>query len=112
MASHRIDRTSEDIKRELSAVFREVKDPRIDSMLSIVKLDLSNDLSHCKVYVSSMAGPEATKSAVEGLKSASGLIRRAIGSRVRMRRTPEFHFVADDSIAHSARINKMLEDLT
>jgi len=112
MASHRLDRTSEDIKRELSEIFRSLKDPRVDSLLSIVKMDLSNDLSHCKVYVSSMSGLEATKSAVEGLKSASGLIRREIGNRVRMRRTPEFHFIADDSIAHSAHINKMLEDLT
>ena len=112
MASHRIDRTSEDVKRELSSIFRSLKDPRVSSMLSIVKLDLSNDLSHCKVYVSSMEGPEATQSAIEGLGSAAGLIRREVASRIKMRRTPEFHFIADDSIAHSARINKMLEDLT
>lgn len=112
MASHRIDRTAEDIRRELSDVFRGVKDPRVNGMISIVKLDLSGDLSHCKVYISSMDGIDASKNAVEGLKSAAGMIRREIGNRIRMRRTPEFHFIADDSIAQSARINKMLEDLT
>lgn len=111
MASHRIDRTTEDIRRELLAVFRELKDPRTDAMLSIVKLELANDLSHCKVYVSSMEGMDTTRRAVEGLKSAAGLIRSKVGSRVRMRRTPEFHFIADDSIAESARIQRIMEEL-
>ena len=72
MAGYRIGRLSEDMKRELSAVMRELKDPRIHGMLSIVKLELSNDLSHCKVYISAMEGMETAKEAVEGLKSASG----------------------------------------
>jgi ribosome-binding factor A len=112
MASHRIDRLSEDIRRELLAIFRQLKDPRISGMLSIVKLDLAGDLSHCKVYVSSLEGMDTTRRAVEGLKSAAGLIRTEIGKRVRMRRTPELHFIADDSIAESARIQRMMEELT
>lgn len=50
MAGHRIDRITEDIKRELIAILREVKDPRVSGMLSIVKVDVSNDLSYAKVY--------------------------------------------------------------
>ena len=57
MASHRIDRTTEDIKRELTAILRELKDPRVqETMLSVVRVEVTNDLSYCKVYVSSMEG--------------------------------------------------------
>ncbi|WMJ23011.1 30S ribosome-binding factor RbfA [Paludicola sp. MB14-C6] len=109
MASFKIGRISEDLKQELSMLFRELKDPRISKMLSIIKLNLSNDLSHCKVYVSAIEGFDQTVQSVEGLKSASGYIRKEISSRLHLRKTPEFHFIADDSIEYSANINKMIE---
>ena len=111
MGSYRASRTEEDVKRELSDIMRSLKDPRITGLLSIVKLDLSKDLSSCKVYISSLDGLEAANRAVEGLKSAAGFIRREIGSRLKMRRTPEFHFISDDSIEYSADIARILYDL-
>ena len=112
MASNRIGRTTEDIRRELTAILREVKDPRVkDVMLSIVRVELTNDLSYCKVYVSAMEGPEKTKSAVKGLKSASGYIRKEISTRLKIRHTPQLIFVETDSIVYSANISKMLQDL-
>lgn len=111
MAGYRIGRLSEDMKRELSVVMRELKDPRVHGMLSIVKLELSNDLSHCKVYISAVEGMETAKEAVEGLRSASGFIKKEICSRIKMRRCPDFHFVADDSIEHSAQLSKIIDDL-
>ena len=57
--SFRAARTQEDVQRELSAILREMKDPRVaGAMLSIVKIDLSSDLSSCKVFVSSLMGGE------------------------------------------------------
>ena len=53
---------------------------------------------------------EKTKESVVGLKSAAGFIRRTISGRLHLRKTPEFHFVADDSIAYSANINRILEE--
>ena len=111
MAGYRIGRLSEDMKRELSVIMRELKDPRVHGMLSIVKLELSNDLSHCKIYISAMEGMETAKEAVTGLRSASGFIKKEISSRIKMRRVPELHFIADDSIEHSAQLNKLIEDL-
>lgn len=109
MGSFKIGRTSEDIKVQLTQMFYELKDPRISKMLSIIKLDLSNDLSHCKVYVSAIEGSEKTMQSVEGLKSASGFIRRELSNRLHLRKVPEFHFIGDDSIEYSANINKILE---
>ena len=98
MAGYRIDRITEDIKRELIAILREVKDPRVSGMLSVVKVDVSNDLSYCKVYVSTVEGMEKTKESVKGLKAASGFIRKRLSSSLHLRKTPELKFIADDSI--------------
>ena len=111
MPSFRLDRTSEDVKRELTDIMRGLKHPRINGLLSVLKVDLSKDLSLCRVYISSLEGMEAAKSAVEGLNSAAGYVRRELGQRIRLRRSPQIQFIADDSIEHSAHINQMLHDL-
>lgn len=112
MASHRMGRTTEDIKRELTAILRELKDPRIKgSMISIVRVEVSNDLSFCKAYISAMEGIDAAKEAVQGLKSASGYIRREIGLRLKLRHVPAMQFEATDSIEYSANISRMLSEL-
>ncbi|MEG1773757.1 MAG: 30S ribosome-binding factor RbfA [Oscillospiraceae bacterium] len=112
MPSYRVQRTGEDIQRELAAILRELKDPRVSgAMLSIVKLDLARDLTSCKVYLSSINGFEAAQDAVKVLKIASGFIRHTLGERVQLRHTPELRFVADNSIEHSADIARMLNQL-
>ena len=112
MASHRMGRTTEDIKRELTAVLRELKDPRVaNAMISIVRVEVSNDLSCCKVYVSAMEGLDRAKEAVKGLKSASGFIRHEIGSRLSLRHVPSMIFEATDSIEYSANISHILSEL-
>ncbi len=108
MANFNISRTEEDLFRELASIMRELKDPRIDPLLSIVRIELSRDLSNCKVYVSSLSGQERAEESAEGLRSAAGYIKREVLRRVKMRKAPVFHFIADDSIAHSAKINEML----
>ncbi len=111
MASFKFSRTAEDVKRELTDIFRTLKDPRINGMLTIVKVDLSHDLSYCKVYVSSMDGYDAAKNAVKGLKNAAGYVRRELSNRLSMRHTPQITFEADDSIEYSAHINQLLHDI-
>lgn len=112
MANHKLGRTTEDIKRELTAIFRELKDPRVTSVfLSIVRVEVTNDLSYCKVYVSALEGIEKAKSAIKGLVSASGFIRRELGLRLKLRHVPELIFVPSDSIEYSAEISKILSTL-
>ena len=110
MAGYRVGRVSEDIKREIVAIIRELKDPRVkDKILTVVRVDVSSDLSYAKVYVSSMSGIEDAKEAVKGLTSATGLIRREVGSKLHLRKTPELKFVADDSVEHGMEIFKKIE---
>ena len=112
MAGYRIDRVSEDIRREIAAIMRELKDPRIQGMLTVVNVEVSPDASFAKVYVSAMEGIETAKLAVKGLTSATGYIRREVGKRLRLRKTPELKFVADDSIEKGMGIARMIGDFT
>jgi ribosome-binding factor A len=111
MAGYRKDRISEDIKREIVAIMRELKDPRIQGMLTVVRVDVSSDATYAKVYVSALEGIETAKLAVKGLESATGRIRREVGGRLHLRVAPELKFVADDSVEHGMGIAKILDDL-
>lgn len=112
MSGHRMDRTTEDIKRELTAILREMKDPRISGQLiSVVRVEVTNDLSYCKVYISAMNGMDKAKEAVKALTAAAGFVRREVAHRIKLRHAPEMIFTATDSIEYSASISKMLIDL-
>ncbi len=111
MAGFRMDRTGEDIMRELTAILRTVKDPRVTGLISIVRVDVTRDLSYATVFVSAMDGLEAAKKAVKGLTSAAGYMRRELGAALKLRHVPELRFVADDSIAYSSHIAQTLESL-
>ena len=110
MASNRIGRINEEIRKELSALLRTVKDPRVaEAMLTITHVDTTSDLRQCKVYVSALNCKDE-KDMMRGLKSAAGFLRRELGSRIDLRYTPELLFIADDSIAYGAHILEVLRD--
>lgn len=111
MAKERINKINEEVRRELSAILREVKDSRIPMMTSIVAVNVTNDLSYAKVYVSVMGDESVQKKALEGLKSAAGFMRREVGRRISIRHTPELIFEIDHSIEHGAHINEVLSSL-
>ena len=97
--------------RELANIIRNLKDTRIPLMTSVVKVSVTNDLRYAKAYISVMGDDETKKKAMEGLKSASGFIRREIGKKIDLRYTPEFIFELDNSIEHGARIEQLLNNL-
>ncbi len=112
MANHHIDRINDDIRRVLAEKLREVKDPRVQqgSMLTVTHTDTTNDLRYCKVYVSVLGDYDA-REMKRGLKSVSGWLRRELGSSLDLRYTPELTFELDNSIAHGAYINQLINDL-
>ena len=109
MAGFKINRITSDVRVCLSELLREVKDPRVSKLLSIVKVDVTGDLSYATVYVSAIEGYEATVASVKALKGASGYLRRELGARLKLRKVPELRFIADASIAHSAHISQIIE---
>lgn len=107
----RIDKINGEVMRELANVIRELKDSRIPIMTSVVAVHVTNDLRYAKAYISVMGDENVKRRAMEGLKSASGFIRREIGKRVDLRYTPEFIFELDDSIEHGSHIDKLLKNI-
>lgn len=111
MEGYRADRLSEDIKREIVAVINELKDPRVvGKLLTVIRVDVSKDLSYAKVYISSLDGIESAKEAVKGLKCAGGYIKNHVSKALHLRKTPELSFVADDSVERGMKISKLLKD--
>ena len=110
MASNRIGRINEEIRKELSALLRALKDPRVQGgMVTVTHVDTAKDLSCARIYISALdKGQE--KEVLQGLRSAAGYLRRELGRAVRLRSTPELQFVADDSIEHGAHILELLRD--
>ncbi|NLY74754.1 MAG: 30S ribosome-binding factor RbfA [Firmicutes bacterium] len=111
MAEHRSERLSELIKSEFGSILqRDIKDPRI-GFVSVTDVEVSNDYSHVKIFVSIFGDDAAKKLTMEGLESAKGFIRSELGKRIRLRHTPEIHIIADDSIERGARIFELLEQV-
>lgn len=110
MANYKSGRNAEDIKREIAAMVRELKDPRVDAItLTVVRTEVAHDLSYCKVYISSLNGIEEAKTACEALNgNAKGYIRHELGTRLYLRKAPDIKFIPDDSIEKSIEMfNKL-----
>ena len=111
MASNRILLINEEIQKELSALLRTVKDPRVqDVMISITRVETTPDLRYTKVYVSFLE-EDRVKDAMAGLKSAAGFLRRQLGSNLRLRYAPEIVWAEDDSITYGAKMLDLINSL-
>ena len=111
MASKRILLINEEIQKELSALLRTVKDPRVqDVMISITRVETTPDLRYTKVYVSFLQEDKAAD-AMKGLKSAAGFLRRQLGNNLKLRYSPEIVWALDDSITYGAKMLKLINSL-
>ena len=111
MASNRIGRINEEIQKELSSLIRNLKDPRVqDTMISITRVETTPDLRFAKVYASFLQEDRAAD-ALKGLQSASGYLRRELGSALNLRYTPQIQWTLDDSITYGAKMLKLINSL-
>lgn len=110
MSYQRIDRISEEVRREVDAIIREeLGDPRIDGTFSITRAEVTNDLHYAKIYVSVLED-EKRDGLMEALKSAKGFIRHSLGKRMIIRYSPELIFISDKNIEYGVHIAKVLAD--
>lgn len=112
--SRRVSRVASLIKREVSQMLiNGIKDDRVGSgMVSITDVDVSGDLQHVKIFVSIYGTEEAKTETMEGLKSSIGYVRRELGSRMRLRRTPEIVFYEDRSLERGDRMLNLLNEIS
>lgn len=112
--SRRVSRVASLIQQEVSQmVLHEIKDDRVGAgMVSVTDVDVSGDLQHAKIYVSIYGTDEARAETMAGLKSATGFVRRELGHRIRLRRTPEVVFIEDRGLERGDRMLTLLNQLS
>ncbi len=102
-------RVAEQIRRELAELIRqEVKDPRV-SFVSLTDVELTPDYAHAKIFFTAMGGADSVPGILEGLRRASGFLRRELGKRVRIHTLPELHFHYDRSVEEGSRLSQLID---
>ena len=110
MSYQRIDRISEEVRREVDRIIREeLNDPRVSGTFSVTRAEVTGDLRYAKIYVSVLED-DRREALMEALKSAKGFIRRSLGKRMIIRYSPELVFVNDRNIAYGAHIAQVLAE--
>ena len=104
-------RINDEVMRSLAQIIRDLKDPRVSPMTSVMEVEVAPDLKTCKVFFSVYGSPEDGKKTLEGLNSAKGFIRTALAHDVNLRNTPEIRFIADHSIAYGVEMSKRIEEV-
>lgn len=105
-------RINGEVQRELSRIIsREIKDPRIHPMTSVTQVMVTSDLKECKVYISVLGDEKAQADTLEGLRSATGYIRRELAHSINLRNTPELTFYMDQSIEYAINMSKKIDDV-
>lgn len=112
MSINRTARISEEVRKILSDIIRNnIKDPRVPMLTTVTKVEVTKDLRYAKAYISVYGEKEEKVKCIEGLRSAAGYIRREVGSKIKVRYTPEILFEIDESLEHGLHINKILSDI-
>lgn len=110
--SIKYSRMNGEVQRELSKIIsREIKDPRIHPMTSVVSVEVTPDLKYAKVFVSVLGDEADRENTSRGLKSAASHIRSCLAKNLNLRNTPELTFVMDDSIAYGISMSKRIDEL-
>lgn len=112
MASQRLTRINEEMRKEISEIIRtEVKDPAVqNAMVSVISVDTTNDLKTAKVYISVLQDNKKEE-VLAALKKAQGYIRREVAHRINLRNTPELIFKLDDSIERGIEMSKLIHSV-
>jgi ribosome-binding factor A len=106
---HRHERVAEEIRHELATmVVGELKDPRIEGLVTITEVRVTPNLKHARVFVSVMGSEAEQKKTIQGLAAAAGYIRHELTERIQLRRAPEVHFILDHSDEYGQRIEDLL----
>ncbi len=97
------------LKEVISEVVRkEVRDPRLSSLIAVTSVDITNDLQHAKVYISVIGSLEENQQTIEALQSAAGFIAIVSSKKVVMRYFPALTFKLDDTVDKYMAIDGLL----
>ncbi|MDO5724732.1 MAG: 30S ribosome-binding factor RbfA [Tissierellia bacterium] len=112
MDRKRTARISEEIKKVIaSSILNDLKDPRIANLTSVTNVELSNDGSYCKIYISVMGNEEEKANTIEGLNNAKGFLKRQISKNIDLRIIPDLNIIQDESIEESMNLFKLIDEV-
>jgi len=110
--SRRTEKVQSLIRHELGEIFQqELKDPRIEGLVSITAVDVSPDLRRARIFLSVYGPPEAEQHALQALSSAKAFLRHELGRRVGLRYSPELDLQIDHSLAYADEVSRILKNL-
>ena len=111
--NYRLAKVSSLLKKEITLILQnDLENDLIkDHFVNISKIDLSGDLQHCKIYITSSAKETLRKEIVENLNTAKSMIRHNLGKRIEMRRVPEIIFKDDNVLDKGLSVLKLLDEL-
>ena len=112
MPSLRGQRINQEMRKELSSLIRDLKDPRIPLMTSVTAAEVTKDQKFAKIYISVMGTEQQKQKAIEGLKNAASFLRREVGRNLKLRNTPELNFVLDNSIEYGSEMIEKIRKLS
>lgn len=105
-------RINGEVKRELSnLISREIKDPRINPMTSVVAAEVAPDLKTAKIFISVLGDQESKNSTLLGLRSAASFMRGQLAKTLNLRNTPELIFILDNSIEYGVHMSKLIDEV-
>ena len=104
-------RVGEEIRHALSEIIRREFSDHVLTLASITDVEVTNDFSYAKVYVSSLGDDEQRHAAAEKLNELQGKIRHLLSQRVKLRHTPKLTFLSDDTAATADHIGRILQEV-
>ena len=111
--NYRLAKVSSLLKKEITLILQnDLENDLIrDHFVNISKIDLSGDLQHCKIYITSTAQDKIRKEIVANLNIAKSSIRHNLGKKIEMRRVPEIIFKDDVVLDKGLSVLKLLDEL-
>ena len=111
--ARRVERVNQLLREELSHLAqRQLKDPRLRTLMTITEVDVSPDLRHARVYVSVMGDAEEQQAAIEALSAAAGFLHRALRGRLKLRHVPDLHFQHDRAMEHGSHLLTLIDQVS
>ena len=110
--SRRTDRVNEQLREEISTILaRQIKDPRLNGVISVTRVVTSGDLRSARVYISVMGNPETKQTALDGIRSAASFLRRELRDRINMKHTPFLSYQLDDSLEEADQVLRLMNQV-
>ena len=110
--SRRTDRINEQLREEISTLLtRQIKDPRLNAVISITRVVSSGDLRSARVYISVMGNQETKQAALAGIQSAASFLRRELRDRINMKHTPFLSYELDSSLDEADQLLRLMNQV-